>query len=338
MLHRASCHLPSGVLCGPGTRPPWVQREPGVCFVDWRRDGTQPNIVRRSSRPRPGGSWCLSAMWAPFSRCGPCTRTGSKIGTQAGAVLAPCPGVARCILVTQGGVAVPADGGWLSRDCTSSRGPELCVSCSWLCPKAPHTAGSWPGAQAPPRSCLCRAAAYSKLGDYAGAVRDCERAICLDPAYSKAYGRMGLALSSLNKHAEAVAYYKKALELDPDNETYKSNLKIAELKLRETPSPTSSVSGIDIAGLLNNPSFINMASSLMNSPQLQQLMSGMISGSHNPLGTPGTSPSQNDLSGLIQAGQQFAQHMQMQNPEFIEQLRSQMRSRTPSASNEEPQE
>lgn len=49
-----------------------------------------------------------------------------------------------------------------------------------------------------------------------------------------------LALSSLNKHTEAVAYYKKALELDPDNETYKSNLKIAELKLRETPSPVSS--------------------------------------------------------------------------------------------------
>lgn len=48
-----------------------------------------------------------------------------------------------------------------------------------------------------------------------------------------------LALSSLNKHAEAVAYYKKALELDPDNDTYKSNLKIAELKLREAPSPVS---------------------------------------------------------------------------------------------------
>lgn len=43
----------------------------------------------------------------------------------------------------------------------------------------------------------------------------------------------------MNKHAEAVAYYKKALELDPDNETYKSNLKIAELKLREAPSPVS---------------------------------------------------------------------------------------------------
>lgn len=41
-------------------------------------------------------------------------------------------------------------------------------------------------------SCLsCRAAAYSKLGNYAGAVQDCEQAISIDPNYSKAYGRMG---------------------------------------------------------------------------------------------------------------------------------------------------
>ncbi|KAI5930911.1 Small glutamine-rich tetratricopeptide repeat-containing protein alpha [Manis javanica] len=149
-----------------------------------------------------------------------------------------------------------------------------------------------------------RAAAYSKLGNYAGAVQDCERAICIDPSYSKAYGRMGLALSSLNRHAEAVAHYKKALELDPSNETYKSNLQIAELKLREMPSPTGGVGSLDIAGLLNNPGFMSMASNLMNNPQVQQLMSGMVSGGHNPLGTPGTSPSQNDLASLIQAGQQ----------------------------------
>ncbi|KAB1259146.1 Small glutamine-rich tetratricopeptide repeat-containing protein alpha [Camelus dromedarius] len=173
-----------------------------------------------------------------------------------------------------------------------------------------------------------RAAAYSKLGNYAGAVQDCERAICIDP----------LALSSLNKHTEAVAYYRKALELDPDNETYKSNLKVAELRLREAPSPTGGVGGFDIAGLLNNPSFMSMASNLMNNPQVQQLMSGMISGGHNPLGSPGTSPSQNDLASLIQAGQQFAQQMQQQNPELIEQLRSQIRSRTPSASNDDQQE
>ncbi|XP_060038027.1 small glutamine-rich tetratricopeptide repeat-containing protein alpha isoform X3 [Erinaceus europaeus] len=181
-----------------------------------------------------------------------------------------------------------------------------------------------------------RAAAFSKLGNYADAVQDCERAIRIDPAYSKAYGRMGLALSSLNKHAEAVAYYRKALQLDPDNDAYRANLRVAELKLRE--APTSPTSGFDIAGLLTNPSFMSMASNLMSHPQLQQLMSGMISGAHTPLGTPGSSPSQNDLSSLIQAGQQFAQQIQQQNPELVEQLRSQMRSRPPSSSTDDPQE
>ncbi|XP_041086715.1 small glutamine-rich tetratricopeptide repeat-containing protein alpha-like isoform X1 [Polyodon spathula] len=200
-----------------------------------------------------------------------------------------------------------------------------------------------------------RAAAYSKLGNYAGAVQDCERAISIDPNYSKAFGRMGLALASLNKHTEAVNYYKKALELDPDNNTYKSNLKIAEQKMRELPSPTGGVGGVDLAGLLSNPGFMNMASSLMTNPQVQQLMSGMMSGSYGPVGATGagagagqgvgvgvgrggagpvgTGP--NDLSGLIQAGQQFAQQMQQENPDLIEQLRIHIRSRLPSTSNEE---
>lgn len=41
----------------------------------------------------------------------------------------------------------------------------------------------------PPRP--CRAAAHSKLGNYTEATCDCERAIGIDPMYSKAYGRMG---------------------------------------------------------------------------------------------------------------------------------------------------
>ncbi|XP_015254059.1 PREDICTED: small glutamine-rich tetratricopeptide repeat-containing protein alpha isoform X2 [Cyprinodon variegatus] len=233
-----------------------------------------------------------------------------------------------------------------------------------------------------------RAAANSKLGNYAGAVQDCEQAIRIDPNYSKAYGRMGLALTSLNKHTEAVGYYKKALELDPDNDTYKTNMKIAEEKM-ETSSPSAGLGGIDLAGLLSNPGFMNMASTLMNNPQVQQLMSGMMSGAYGGVGASGgggvggggggvsgaagpggpglggpglggpglggpglggpglggpglggaASAAQGpaDLSGLIQAGQQFAQQMQQQNPELIEQLRSQIRNRTPSAGNEEQQ-
>ena len=46
---------------------------------------------------------------------------------------------------------------------------------------------------------------------------------------------MGLANSSLEKHKEAVDNFKKALELEPDNESYKSNLQIAEDKVRDSP-------------------------------------------------------------------------------------------------------
>ncbi|XP_026076788.1 small glutamine-rich tetratricopeptide repeat-containing protein alpha-like isoform X1 [Carassius auratus] len=197
-----------------------------------------------------------------------------------------------------------------------------------------------------------RAAAYSKLGNYAGAVQDCERAIGIDPNYSKAYGRMGLALASLNKHSEAVSYYKKAMELDPDNDTYKANLQIAEQKIKEAqPSPAGGLGGVELAGLLSNPGFMNIASNLMNNPQVQQLMSGMMSGAYGPVAgatSPGAAAAAaagagaggtgaNDISGLIQAGQQMAQQMQQQNPELIEQLRSQMRSRPPSSAGNDEQ-
>uniref|UniRef100_A0A3Q2YGA5 Small glutamine-rich tetratricopeptide repeat-containing protein alpha n=1 Tax=Hippocampus comes TaxID=109280 RepID=A0A3Q2YGA5_HIPCM len=177
-----------------------------------------------------------------------------------------------------------------------------------------------------------RAAALSKLGNYAGAVQDCERAIAIDPNYSKAYGRMGLALASLNRHAEAVTFYKKALELDPDNDTYKSNMKIAEDKMDAT-SPMAATGGVDLAGLLSNPGFMNMVRP--PPPQMSGMMSGAYgAGGAGGGGAPGPAPA-GDLSGLIQAGQQFAQQMQQQNPELIEQLRSQIRNRAPSAGNEE---
>lgn len=48
-----------------------------------------------------------------------------------------------------------------------------------------------------------------------------------------------LALTSVNKYEEAVTSYQKALDLDPENDSYKSNLKIAEQKLRDMSSPVS---------------------------------------------------------------------------------------------------
>lgn len=48
-----------------------------------------------------------------------------------------------------------------------------------------------------------------------------------------------LALTSMSKYPEAITYFKKALVLDPENDTYKSNLKIAEQKQKEASSPVS---------------------------------------------------------------------------------------------------
>ena len=36
-----------------------------------------------------------------------------------------------------------------------------------------------------------RAAAYSKISKHRQAIEDCQRALMIDPLYSKAYGRMG---------------------------------------------------------------------------------------------------------------------------------------------------
>ncbi|XP_034870428.1 small glutamine-rich tetratricopeptide repeat-containing protein beta isoform X1 [Mirounga angustirostris] len=178
-----------------------------------------------------------------------------------------------------------------------------------------------------------RAAAQSKLGHYTDAIKDCEKAIAIDSKYSKAYGRMGLALTAINKFEEAVTSYQKALDLDPENDSYKSNLKIAEQKLREVSSPTGTGLSFDMASLINNPAFISMAASLMQNPQVQQLMSGMMT---NAIGGPAAGVGGlTDLSSLIQAGQQFAQQIQQQNPELIEQLRNHIRSRSFSSSTEE---
>lgn len=107
-----------------------------------------------------------------------------------------------------------------------------------------------------------RAAAQSKWSHYTDTIKDGEKAIATDSKYSKAYGGMGLALTAMNKCEEAVTSYQKALDLDPENDSYKSNLKIAGQKLREVASPTGTSLSFDMASVVNNPPFISMATSL----------------------------------------------------------------------------
>lgn len=178
-----------------------------------------------------------------------------------------------------------------------------------------------------------RAAAYCRLEQYDLAIQDCRTALSIDPKYSKAYGRMGLALSCQNRYEQAVEAYKKAVELDPNQETYKYNLKLAEDKLKELhdslrQNPQANMFGSsqmpDMSALLNNPAMVNMATQLMSDPNIQNLMSQMMSGL---IGSGGSGTG--GVANIIEAGQHLAQQMQNANPDLVEQLRRQFQGSGP---------
>lgn len=81
-----------------------------------------------------------------------------------------------------------------------------------------------------------RAATYSRLGDFQRAADDCKLSLRYDPKYSKAYGRLGIAYSKLNKLDLAVEAYQKALELEPNNQDYLNNLNVAKQQLEDAAS------------------------------------------------------------------------------------------------------
>lgn len=67
-----------------------------------------------------------------------------------------------------------------------------------------------------------RAAAFNNLKKYKQALKDCNTAITLNSSYAKAYIRRGLAYEKLKDNKQALESYKKAFQLEPDNENYKT--------------------------------------------------------------------------------------------------------------------
>lgn len=140
-----------------------------------------------------------------------------------------------------------------------------------------------------------RAAAFTKADSFVEAVDDCKIATLLDPKYSKAYARMGTAYSSLKRFEEAKEAIEKAIELEPDNDTYKNNLKIVLEEIEQTEKlRTDTESGLkenfggqmsefgDFMHLMNNPQFMSYAQNMMKTPEFQQrmatVMNAMMSG------------------------------------------------------------
>jgi len=198
-----------------------------------------------------------------------------------------------------------------------------------------------------------RAAAYCRLDQNDLAIQDCRTALSLDPTYAKAYGRMGVAFSGQTRYEEAVEAYKKAIELDPNTESYKTNLAIAEEKLHGTQegfngeNTTPGFPGFPglgglggLGGMLNNPEMAQMAAQMMSNPVMQNMM-GQMMGTFAGQGAGHQNANTGGLENLMRVGEQLAETLSAQNPELVEQLRQKFQSREQNGqggNNEEPRD
>jgi small glutamine-rich tetratricopeptide repeat-containing protein alpha len=180
-----------------------------------------------------------------------------------------------------------------------------------------------------------RAAAYSKIGELLKAIDDCKMSLRYDSNYSKAYGRLGLAYSKLNRHQEAIDAYLKAIAIEPDNIDYKNNLAVTQERLNEVNMQGNTQSGLpginlgavgaalgagdlmsggnpDFSALFNNPAFIDLATRMIGDPVIQ-----------NTIRTLGQSGILNEMGSINESSLQQAAHLFRENPEFVTRLRQQ---------------
>jgi small glutamine-rich tetratricopeptide repeat-containing protein alpha len=79
-----------------------------------------------------------------------------------------------------------------------------------------------------------RAAAYTQMNKYDEAIKDCRKSIEIDQNYSKAYSRLGFAYYAQGNYYDAIEQgFNRARLLDPNNESVKENIRVAEQKLME---------------------------------------------------------------------------------------------------------
>jgi len=73
-----------------------------------------------------------------------------------------------------------------------------------------------------------RAAAYAGLNDWEKSLADANKSLAINPEWLKGHFRKGAALFELKRWEDATQAYKKAVQLDPQNQDITSKLKEAE--------------------------------------------------------------------------------------------------------------
>ncbi|PFH57272.1 hypothetical protein XA68_15295 [Ophiocordyceps unilateralis] len=137
-----------------------------------------------------------------------------------------------------------------------------------------------------------RAAAHSAAKDHASARQDAEAAVDMDPCYTKAWSRLGLARFALGDAKGAMDAYKKGIEYEGNggSDAMRKGFETAKRRVEEVDGGTASTDGTpsrnapaapsagggmpDFGSIMNNPMFASMAQNLMSNPDL---MSSLMS-------------------------------------------------------------
>lgn len=139
-----------------------------------------------------------------------------------------------------------------------------------------------------------RAAAYASVEKHEDAVADAKRAVEINPGYAKGYSRLGASMYAMGRWEEAVQAYEQALRIEPESGATKSSLDAARKqseKASNRGSASSPLDNIDFSKLANNPALMSMASQLMqsgalkdlmNNPAAKQMMQSMMAGKGAP--------------------------------------------------------
>ncbi|CCG81411.1 Putative uncharacterized protein [Taphrina deformans PYCC 5710] len=142
-----------------------------------------------------------------------------------------------------------------------------------------------------------RAAAYSSAGNHDAAIADATKATQIDPAYGKAWSRLGHAYFGKGDLAGAKQAYESGIKVDPTSEIMKRGLETSTKKLQEQGGPSrsspaqaanggmpdlSALSSMfgggagggmpDMSAITSNPAFMSMAQNLMSSGALDGLL------------------------------------------------------------------
>ncbi|XP_071438897.1 small glutamine-rich tetratricopeptide repeat-containing protein alpha-like [Hetaerina americana] len=150
-----------------------------------------------------------------------------------------------------------------------------------------------------------RAAAHIQTQNFLGAINDCHEAIRLDPSYSKAHSRLGYAYQAVGNRIKARECYSKALDLEPENESYRSCYqKLQDQGTSDTGPFSELFPGFDVSAIMKNPLFIQMASQMLEDQGMQNAVTRILSG-QSPLPVV-------QVEDLINAGQHLADQLQSQ--------------------------